>query len=105
MPSLAQAIALYDRGDASIADIDTSMQLGAGHPMGPLTLADYVGLDTMLFILEGWVKKYPDDPSFFVPKSLREKVSVIVLPLYRSAGSCCAVRPSDWFASPWRRPV
>jgi hypothetical protein len=42
--------------------------------MGPLTLADYVGLDTMLFILEGWVKKYPNDPSFFVPKSLKEKV-------------------------------
>jgi 3-hydroxyacyl-CoA dehydrogenase len=42
--------------------------------MGPLTLADYVGLDTMLFILEGWVKRYPNEPAFFVPESLREKV-------------------------------
>jgi len=41
--------------------------------MGPLTLCDYVGLDTMLFILEGWVKKYPDE-GFFVPESLKRKV-------------------------------
>lgn len=44
--------------------------------MGPLTLADYVGLDTLLFILEGWVKKYPNEPSFFVPQSLKEMVSI-----------------------------
>jgi 3-hydroxyacyl-CoA dehydrogenase len=41
-----------DRGDASVGDVDVSMQLGAGHPMGPLKLADYVGLDTCLSILE-----------------------------------------------------
>jgi hypothetical protein len=51
------------------------MQLGAGHPMGPLTLADYVGLDTCLFILEGWVKAYPDEPAFVVPKTLRRLVA------------------------------
>lgn len=37
---------MLDRGDATVKDIDVSMMLGAGHPMGPLTLADYVGLDT-----------------------------------------------------------
>ena len=36
--------------------------------MGPLTLSDYVGLDTCLSILEGWTKDYPDDPAFFIPK-------------------------------------
>ena len=40
-------------GDATAPDIDTAMKLGAGHPMGPFQLADYVGLDTVLFILEG----------------------------------------------------
>ena len=74
VPYLAQALALLDRGDGSIADIDISMQLGAGHPMGPIQLADYVGLDTCLSILEGWKKDYPNEPSFYIPTSLREKV-------------------------------
>ena len=42
IPYLAQAIALLARGDATAPDIDTGMMLGAGHPMGPLQLADYV---------------------------------------------------------------
>lgn len=58
--------------------------------MGPLTLADYVGLDTMLFILEGWVKKYPNDPSFFVPKSLKDKVRGRSLGLFKSSRFVCA---------------
>ena len=40
-------------GDASFKDVDTAMKLGAGHPMGPFELSDYVGLDTMKFILDG----------------------------------------------------
>ncbi|TYZ65716.1 hypothetical protein PybrP1_007394 [[Pythium] brassicae (nom. inval.)] len=75
VPYLAQAIALYERGDASKEDIDVSMQFGAGHPMGPITLADYVGLDTTLFILEGWVRDHPNDPAFFVPEIVRHKVA------------------------------
>ena len=43
---------MAERGDASVGDVDVSMQLGAGHPMGPIKLADYVGLDTCLSILE-----------------------------------------------------
>ncbi|CAH0478298.1 unnamed protein product [Peronospora belbahrii] len=72
---IAQAIALYERGDATKEDIDVSMQLGAGHPMGPITLADYVGLDTTLFILEGWVRDHPNEPAFFVPNIVRMKVT------------------------------
>ena len=53
VPNLMQAMALVERGDASTRDVDLSMQLGAGHPMGPLHLADYIGLDTCLFIVEG----------------------------------------------------
>jgi 3-hydroxyacyl-CoA dehydrogenase len=36
-------MSMLDRGDATAGDIDLSMQLGAGHPMGPLQLADYIG--------------------------------------------------------------
>ena len=48
---------LYDLmiflGDASARDIDTAMKLGAGYPMGPIELMDYVGLDTSKFIMDG----------------------------------------------------
>jgi len=74
VPSLMQAILMAERGDASVADIDVSMQLGAGHPMGPLTLADYVGLDTCYFIMRGWVEKFPNEPAFEMPNLLKEKV-------------------------------
>merc|ERR1719189_3443525 len=50
VPYLMEAIRMLERGDASAKDIDTAMKLGAGHPMGPFELADYVGLDTNKFI-------------------------------------------------------
>ena len=65
---------MVDRADATVADIDVAMKLGAGHPMGPLHLADYIGLDTCLFIAQGWVEKFPDEPAFFVPECLEQKV-------------------------------
>ncbi len=46
VPYLLEAIRLYENGVATAEDIDTGMRLGANHPMGPLTLADFVGLDT-----------------------------------------------------------
>ena len=52
---------MVDRQVASVPDIDVSMQLGAGHPMGPLHLADYIGLELCLSILEGWCKEFPDE--------------------------------------------
>lgn len=45
--------ALLFLGDASKEDIDTAMKLGAGYPMGPFELVDYVGLDTTKFIVDG----------------------------------------------------
>lgn len=44
---------MVERGDASPRDVDTAMKLGAGYPMGPFELTDYVGLDTCKFILDG----------------------------------------------------
>ena len=75
VPFLTQSMLMVDRNDATIHDIDISMKLGAGHPMGPLHLSDYIGLDTALFILQGWVDKYPNEPAFVIPKCLEEKVA------------------------------
>jgi 3-hydroxyacyl-CoA dehydrogenase len=66
---------MVDRSDASVADIDVSMQLGASHPMGPIVLADYIGLDTCLNIIKGWKKDFPNEAAFYVPKCLEEKVA------------------------------
>jgi len=46
IPYLLDAVRAVERGVASVADVDTGMKLGCGHPMGPLTLLDFVGLDT-----------------------------------------------------------
>lgn len=51
MPMVNEAIFALGEGVASIADIDAACQLGLNHPMGPLTLADFIGLDTCLEIL------------------------------------------------------
>lgn len=64
VPYLAEAVRLYERGDASSRDIDLAMKLGAGYPMGPFELADYVGLDTTRNILSGWCAKYPENPLY-----------------------------------------
>jgi 3-hydroxyacyl-CoA dehydrogenase len=74
VPYMAEAMKMLERGDATAADIDTAMKLGCGFPMGPIELTDYVGLDTTLSIVEGWTKRYPNEPAFAVPRSLRELV-------------------------------
>jgi 3-hydroxybutyryl-CoA dehydrogenase len=50
VPYLLDAIRAYEEGVGSIPDIDTSMKLGCGYPMGPFTLLDFVGLDTTYYI-------------------------------------------------------
>jgi 3-hydroxybutyryl-CoA dehydrogenase len=50
VPYLLDAIRAYEEGVGSIEDIDTAMKLGCGYPMGPLTLLDFVGLDTTYYI-------------------------------------------------------
>ena len=50
VPYLMDAIRAYEEGVGSIADIDASMKLGCGYPMGPFTLLDFVGLDTTYYI-------------------------------------------------------
>jgi 3-hydroxybutyryl-CoA dehydrogenase len=50
VPYLLDAVRAVEEGVASIVDVDQSMKLGCGHPMGPLTLLDFVGLDTTYYI-------------------------------------------------------
>ncbi len=60
-PMINEAIYALDEGIASIEDIDTVMKLGMNHPMGPLTLADFVGLDVMLAVMEVLHRDLGDD--------------------------------------------
>lgn len=52
VPMLNEACYVLEEGIANVEDIDTAMQLGCAHPMGPLTLADFIGLDTCLAVME-----------------------------------------------------
>ncbi|KAI9294898.1 hydroxyacyl-coenzyme A dehydrogenase [Neoconidiobolus thromboides FSU 785] len=59
VPYMLEAVRLHERGDATIEDIDIGMKLGAGYPMGPFELMDYVGLDTLQFITKQWYDSNP----------------------------------------------
>ncbi len=61
MPMINEAIYTLYEGVARKEDIDAVMKLGMRHPMGPLTLADFIGLDTCLFIMETLHKGFGDD--------------------------------------------
>ncbi len=60
-PMINEAIFVLAEGIASAEDIDNGMTLGANHPIGPLALADMVGLDTILLVLEGFHKELGED--------------------------------------------
>jgi len=60
-PYLNAATRMYDEGFASREDIDASMQLGCGHPMGPLALLDLIGLDSSYEICEALWRQFRDD--------------------------------------------
>ena len=70
---MLDAIRAHEQGVGSIEDIDTGMMAGASHPMGPLTLADFVGLDTLAAISEVMVDAYGEE-RFAAPETLQEMV-------------------------------
>ncbi|MEQ8842830.1 MAG: 3-hydroxybutyryl-CoA dehydrogenase [Acidimicrobiales bacterium] len=72
VPYLCQAIAMFEAGHASAEDIDEAMKLGAGHPMGPLTLADMVGLDIVLWTAESLYGEYQE--RFLAPPPLLRRM-------------------------------
>jgi 3-hydroxybutyryl-CoA dehydrogenase len=73
IPYLLDAVRVYEDGLATKEDIDTAIHLGLNHPMGPLTLLDFVGLDTTLFIADAMFEEYKD-PRYAAPPLLRRMV-------------------------------
>ncbi len=73
-PQIINAIRMLESGIATAADIDTAMSLGLNYPMGPLALADLIGLDTFLFIADGINDKLNDE-RYAAPALLKEMVA------------------------------
>jgi 3-hydroxybutyryl-CoA dehydrogenase len=73
-PFLFDAVRLMERSGMSPADVDSCMRLGAGHPMGPLRLLDFVGLDVAVAIGDS-LRADPDHESDEVPRTIRELVA------------------------------
>ncbi len=74
VPYLLDAIRAYEEGVGSVAEIDEAMKAGAGHPMGPLTLADFVGLDTLGSICDVLFDEFRER-RFARPPMLRKMLS------------------------------
>ena len=74
IPYLLEAIRMYESGFASREDIDLGMMLGTNHPMGPLTLLDYVGLDTTYFIANILFDEFRE-PKYGPPPLLKQMVT------------------------------
>jgi 3-hydroxybutyryl-CoA dehydrogenase len=73
VPYLLDAIRALEEGIGSIEDIDNSMKLGCGHPMGPLTLLDFVGLDTTYYISQIMFDEFKEK-RFAAPPLLKRMV-------------------------------
>jgi len=74
VPYLLDAIRALEKGIATAEDIDTGMKLGCGHPMGPLELLDFVGLDTTLYIADIMFHEFKDI-RYQAPPMLRRLVA------------------------------
>ncbi len=74
VPYLLDAIRSYERGLATREDIDNAMIMGCGHPMGPLTLTDFIGLDTILYIADIMFEEFKDS-HYAAPPLLRRMVN------------------------------
>lgn len=72
VPYMLDAIRQLERGVATIADIDTGMQLGCGYPMGPFVLCDFVGIDTLYRISEIMFDEYREER--YAPPPLLKRI-------------------------------
>ena len=73
-PMINEAIFAYSEGIATASDIDEGMKLGCNHPIGPLALADLIGLDTMLSVMEVFYNGF-NDPKYRPAPLLKEMVA------------------------------
>lgn len=74
VPYLLDAIRQFENGLATRDDIDNGMKFGCGHPMGPLTLTDFIGLDTILYIADIMFDEFKDS-HYAAPPLLRRMVN------------------------------
>ena len=75
VPYMLDSIRLLEQGGGSVEDIDKAMMLGTGHPMGPFTLGDFVGLDTLLRIGDIMFHEFRDG-RYAVPPLLRRMIEM-----------------------------
>jgi 3-hydroxybutyryl-CoA dehydrogenase len=73
VPYLMAAVRMYEDGFASREDIDEGMKLGAGHPMGPLTLCDFIGLDVLYAVCDSLYDEFKR-PEYAPPPLLKRMV-------------------------------
>jgi 3-hydroxybutyryl-CoA dehydrogenase len=73
VPYLMTAVRMYEEGFASREDIDEGMRLGAGHPMGPLTLSDFIGLDVLYAVCDSLYEEFKR-PEYAPPPLLKRMV-------------------------------
>jgi 3-hydroxybutyryl-CoA dehydrogenase len=73
IPYLLSAIRAFESGCGTVEDVDTAMTLGCGHPMGPFTLLDFVGLDTTYYIANIMYEEFRD-PAYAPPPLLKRMV-------------------------------
>lgn len=78
VPYLLDSIRALEEGAGSIVDIDNGMKLGCGHPMGPLTLNDFVGIDTTYYISEIMFNEYREK-RFAAPPLMKRMVAAGML--------------------------
>jgi 3-hydroxybutyryl-CoA dehydrogenase len=78
IPYILAAIRMMDSGFASAGDIDNGMVLGCAHPMGPLALADLIGLDTIKAIADSMYEEFKE-PLYFAPPLLLRMVDAGLL--------------------------
>jgi 3-hydroxybutyryl-CoA dehydrogenase len=74
VPYLMSAVRMFEEGFAGADDIDRGMQLGCGHPMGPLTLCDFIGLDVLCDVADSLYREFLR-PEYAPPPLLRRMVA------------------------------
>jgi 3-hydroxybutyryl-CoA dehydrogenase len=99
VPYLLDAIESLQRGLGTVTDIDAAMQLGAGHPMGPLALSDFIGLDIVYHMAANLHAEF-QQPRFAPPPLLRRMVLAGLLGRKTGSGfydyKASPARPNDW---------
>jgi 3-hydroxybutyryl-CoA dehydrogenase len=99
VPYLLDAIASVQSGLGTVSDVDSAMQLGTGHPLGPLALSDFIGLDVVYHMASNLHAEFRE-PRFAPPPLLRRMTLAGMLGRKTGSGfydySSKPARPNDW---------